>query len=100
MVSTAGLEPARLSTLHSECSTSAYSVIWTYWLQAMGVMTSQLSGEFHACVVPKAGFEPAHLAILDFESSASANSAIWAYNTLYRIRTYISDLFWSQMFSV
>ena len=36
----------------------------------------------------------------DFESVTSTNSITRAYKTPYGIRTHISDLFWSQMFSI
>ena len=50
-------------------------------------------------MVPKAGLEPARVTPPDFESGTSTNSITRANDAPYRIRTYISDLFWSQMFS-
>ena len=43
LVPTAGLEPARLSTLHSECSTSAYSVTRAYFGKAENILSQQFA---------------------------------------------------------
>ena len=51
-------------------------------------------------MVPKAGLEPARPKPPDFESGTSTNSITRANDAPHRIRTYISDLFWSQMFSI
>ena len=114
LVPTAGFEPARLSTLHSECSTSACSVTRAYKKRV--ATNPHLPATAHAPVYwwPPHWFCSSPLHILyfsdssyggdsgtwthtvslpsDFESDASANSTISPYKTHLRVCSPVSSI--------
>ena len=88
MVPTVGLEPTRPEALHSECSTSAYFVTWTYCLLQVrlrilyrvsipGIVRTLCSlPPILFQLVGNVGLEPTRLSTKVFETSLSAIPAI------------------------